>query len=300
MVKSKKKSIKINILLVILLISIFILIPTKEKNPNELVNTQPPRISLVYYDNTTGDASGVYVSGDYAYVADSASGLAVIDISDPTNPGTPIYEDTSGSALGVYVSGDYAYVADWDSGLAVIDISDPTNPGAPIYEDTTGDASGVYVSGDYAYIADESSGLAVIQVRKRIDMEDPIISTAPSDLTVEFGYTGQSLSWMATDVNPDTYLIEIQGSGIVAGPTAWTSGVSIIYNIPDGFAVGVYVYRVNFIDDYGNSKTDSITFTVGEKPGGAIPIGNYFLIFIGFSVIGLIFAKKRQIVRESR
>ena len=35
-------------------------------------------------------------------------------------------------------------------------------------------------------------------------------------------------------------------------------------------------------------------------PGGPIPIGNYFLIFIGFSVIGLIFAKKRQIIRESR
>ena len=75
-------------MLVILLISIFILIPTKEKNPNELVNTQPPRISLVYYEDTTGFACDVYVSGDYAYIADESSGLAVIDISDPTNPGT--------------------------------------------------------------------------------------------------------------------------------------------------------------------------------------------------------------------
>ena len=70
--------------------------------------------------------------------------------------------------------------------------------------------------------------------------------------------------------------------------------------MPDGFAVGVYFYSVNFIDDYGNSKTDSITFTVGEKLEGAIPIGNFFLIFIGFSVIGLLFVKKRQIFRESR
>ena len=76
-------------------------------------------------------------------MADRSSGLAVIEISDPTNPGTPVYEDTTGDAYSVYVSGDYAYVADQSSGLAVIDISDPTNPGTPIYEGTTGRAGGV-------------------------------------------------------------------------------------------------------------------------------------------------------------
>ena len=49
----------------------------------------------------------------------------VIDITDPTNPGTPVSEDTSGYSLGIHVSGDYAYIADASSGLAVIDISDP-------------------------------------------------------------------------------------------------------------------------------------------------------------------------------
>ncbi|MHA1960692.1 MAG: hypothetical protein ACW99U_10690, partial [Candidatus Thorarchaeota archaeon] len=77
----------------------------------------------------TDYARGVFVSGDYAYVADWDDGLAVINISDPTNPGTPVYEDTRGLAYDVYVSGDYAYVADLNTGLAVIDISDPTNPG---------------------------------------------------------------------------------------------------------------------------------------------------------------------------
>ena len=54
----------------------------------------------------------VAVNGYYAYVADLSSGLAVINISDPTSPGTPVYEDTSGSAVGVVVNGNYAYVAD--------------------------------------------------------------------------------------------------------------------------------------------------------------------------------------------
>ncbi len=73
-------------------------IPIDEKNFNEIINTRPPQESSVYYEPTTGAAYDVYVSGDYAYVADDGSGLAVIDISDPTDPGTPIYEDTIGGA----------------------------------------------------------------------------------------------------------------------------------------------------------------------------------------------------------
>jgi hypothetical protein len=230
--------------------------PTKPGNP--------------VYEDTTGNARGVYVSGDYAYLADDTSGLAVIDISNPTNPGTPIYEDTTGNARGVYVSGDYAYLADGHSGLAVIDISNPTNPGTPVYENTAGSTYGVYVNGDYAYMADEASGLAIIQIRKRFDMEDPIISNAPSDFTVEAGYTGQRLSWTATDSNPNTYTIELQGSGIVAGPTTWTSGNAINYNIPDGFGVGSYIYTITFTDDYDNFITDSVTFTVDDTTNPTI------------------------------
>ena len=81
---------------------------------------------------------GLAISGNYAYLAVSADGLAIIDISDPTNPGAPVYENTTGYAYGVAISGSHAYVAVSSSGLAVIDISDPTNPGSPIYENTNG------------------------------------------------------------------------------------------------------------------------------------------------------------------
>jgi hypothetical protein len=98
----------------------------------------------------------------------------VINISDPSNPNTPIYENTTGRSEDVYVSGDYAYIADGNSGLAVINISDPTNPGAPVYENTNGWANRIHVSGDYAYIADGPSGLAVI------DISDPTSPGAPA------------------------------------------------------------------------------------------------------------------------
>ncbi|MFX1495848.1 MAG: hypothetical protein ACFFBZ_16310, partial [Promethearchaeota archaeon] len=161
------------------------------------------------------------------------------------------------------------FLADGNSGLAVIDISDPTNPGAPIYKDTPGRALGVYVSGDYAYTAVSAydarfSGLTVIQVRKRLDIADPTIISAPNDFSVEVDYTGLTLSWTATDHNPDIYIIELQGTGIVSGPSTWLNGISIVYNIPDGLSEGEYIYTITFRDDYGHFTTDSVVLTVQE------------------------------------
>jgi len=226
--------------------------------------SDPTNPGTPIYEDTTGQAYALCVRGDNAYIADLLSGLVVINIADPTNPGTPVYEATSGNPHGIYVSGDYAYVTDMVSGLAIIDISNPANPTTTIYEDTSGDARDVYIDGDYAYVADMTSGLAVIQVRKRIDMENPIISNAPSDFTVEAGYTGQSISWTATDTNPYNYTIELLGMGIVVGPSVWSSGIAINYDIPNGFSVGSYFYTVTFTDDYGNIITNTVNFTVED------------------------------------
>ncbi|MHA1671239.1 MAG: hypothetical protein ACTSV5_11790, partial [Promethearchaeota archaeon] len=110
------------------------------------------RNSDVYYRDTAGDGYDIFISGNYAYIADWDEGLVVIDISDPVTPGTPICKPTDGGAWGIYVSGNYAFIADDTSGLAVIDISDPTAPGDPDYLDTDGYAEAVYVEGNYAYI----------------------------------------------------------------------------------------------------------------------------------------------------
>ena len=63
-----------------------------EKDINEDFGPSLPRESSVYYENTTDYAIDIYVSGDYAYVADQNSGLAVIDITDPKNPRLPVYD----------------------------------------------------------------------------------------------------------------------------------------------------------------------------------------------------------------
>jgi len=124
----------------------------------------PGNIGYESFVETPGQAYGVFVAGNYAYVADGDQGLQVIDVSDKVTPGAPVNEDTSGTAYGVFVSGNYAYVADGGSGLQIIDVSDKSDPGAPVNEGTSGTAYGVFVSGSYAYVADGGSGLQIIDV----------------------------------------------------------------------------------------------------------------------------------------
>ena len=53
-----------------------------------------PNPGTPVYEDTDGSAHGVTISGNYAYVADGYSGLAIIDISNPTKPRTPHYRHT--------------------------------------------------------------------------------------------------------------------------------------------------------------------------------------------------------------
>jgi len=132
-------------------------------------------------------------------------------------------------------------------------------------------------------------------------MVDPLITDAPSDLTVEYGYTGVNTSWTAIDANPNIYTIELQGTGTVADPSAWSSGVAITYNVPDDLAVGEYTYIITITDDYDNSVTDTVNMTVQEvttdddgDDGPAIHLGNYYLIFLVIGIISIAIVQKRR------
>ncbi|MFN9172750.1 MAG: DUF4347 domain-containing protein, partial [Dolichospermum sp.] len=120
--------------------------------------------TLVGNYNTSDWARGVQVVGNYAYVADSDSGLQIIDISNPSTPTLKGNYNTSGAAFGVQVVSNYAYVADVYSGLQIIDISNPTTPTLKGNYDTSGWAYGVQVVGNYAYVADYFSGLQIIDI----------------------------------------------------------------------------------------------------------------------------------------
>ncbi len=115
---------------------------------------------------------GLRTVGNYSYVCRGESGLAIVNV---TNPSAPVQTSlvsmgnsaASGWCSDVKISGNHAYVADWDKGLVIIDI---TNPAAPVQRGSVAltNASVVFVEGSYAYVAVENNGsgggLAVINI----------------------------------------------------------------------------------------------------------------------------------------
>ncbi len=146
----------------------------------------PFEYTLVGTYDTPGDAYDVAVSGNYAFVANDAFGLHVIDISNPANPGLVGAYNTSGSSYGVAVYGDYAFVADGTTGLQVIDISNPGSPTLVGSYNTPGSAQDVVIFEGYAYVADLGSGLQVIDVSN------------PASPTRTGSYDTPGLSWGVT------------------------------------------------------------------------------------------------------
>jgi len=114
--------------------------------------------------STPESVLGIYVSGNYAYLADG-TGLVVVDVSNKSNPSIEGTYNTTGTAHNVFISGNYAYVADGTNGLVVVNVSNPANPvGAGSKNNIGGDAKGIAVSGSYAYIADGSNGLVILDI----------------------------------------------------------------------------------------------------------------------------------------
>jgi hypothetical protein len=72
-----------------------------------------------FYD-TPGDAYGVALARNYAYVADGGGGLRIVNIANPAAPTEVGFYDTPGWAYGVALAGNYAYVTDGHGGLLIL------------------------------------------------------------------------------------------------------------------------------------------------------------------------------------
>lgn len=174
-----KKRFLLCVLIINFSIGIFTFNTILNDNPSYVEDNSVASYSKIFYEDTEGNATDIFVDGDLAYLADGISGLAIINISDPLEPQIIGYEDTDGYANGVFIYGNIAYIADGHSGLAIINITNPLEPQIIDYEDTNGYANGVFIDGNFAFIADGSSGLAIINITN--PLEPQIINYEDTD-----------------------------------------------------------------------------------------------------------------------
>jgi len=123
---------------------------------------------------------------------------------------------------------------------------------------TTYNSAGVLNKSSFEYGADILYTYEL--VASSSDGVDPVV-TSPSDFLVYYDYSGENITWTATDANPGNYTIKHNGVEVVA-TTPWTSGTSVVYNITDGLAIGNHTFEINFKDSYLNSMIDGVKLTV--------------------------------------
>ncbi|MCK4548078.1 MAG: T9SS type A sorting domain-containing protein [Candidatus Eisenbacteria sp.] len=105
-------------------------------------------------------ASSISVHDGYAYLADGAKGLRVVDILDCTYS----TYNTPGLAHDVAISNSYAYIAYGESGLQIVDVSNPDSLFLVGSYDTPGIARAVVLRDSLALVADDAAGLMILSV----------------------------------------------------------------------------------------------------------------------------------------
>lgn len=145
---------------------------------------EPIFVSQLFYQ---GEGNGIFISGDYAFLADGDSGLKIIDISDPEEPEHIGEYDTPAYCNNVFIVQNLAFVADLGYGLIIIDINIPYNPTyIGQYEDSG--IRDVHVTGNYAFIVG-NSGIKSINIS---NMENPVLEDSVIVYITHFGITAEN------------------------------------------------------------------------------------------------------------
>jgi hypothetical protein len=135
--------------------------------------TDPRQPAAIGSHATRGLPMDVAVLGKHAFltiggtsldIESGATGLEVVDISNPAAPVRVSHYHVSEILSSVAVSGNYAYLTSGGGGLRVLDIRNPAAPVALPGIDTRGTSHHVAIAGDYACVADDDWGVAVIRV----------------------------------------------------------------------------------------------------------------------------------------
>jgi hypothetical protein len=110
--------------------------------------------------------AGIYISDDFAYIANKFGGLRILDISDLSHP-TEV-SNIGASAMEVKIVDKYAYLVDFYLGWRIFNVSDPSDPrlvGGFVYAcDASNSAMAIAIQDNYAYIASCVYGLIVLDI----------------------------------------------------------------------------------------------------------------------------------------
>lgn len=97
-----------------------------------------------------------------------------------------------------------------------------------------------------------------------VDPHFPDLVSSPIQTMYEFGNTGDTVSWMAGDANPDIYTLYRNGS--IQSSSSWDNSTTMSDSL-DGLALGVYNYTIVIGDISNNNIIDQVLITIADTTG---------------------------------
>jgi hypothetical protein len=258
----------------------------------DISNPSIPKIVASLHDATNLNFDvDVAAKGNYAYVADQASGLgrlAVVDVSKPSSPkiaGTATNSTYMNGAYRVRLGGNFAYVSGvYSASIGAVDVSDPKNPrfaggyaNPATLNRTTGldvDPSGRYLEVVSPYLSTQSrvdyppypgqpNGPTITGTVTTVDLNPNAISATIAPASEPPNPTTQTTASFTFSTNDDVSTVRCSLDGAAFG--LCTSATTASYS---GLANGSHTFTVEAIDASGNVASDSYTWTVNGSGGG--------------------------------
>ncbi len=162
---------------------------------------------------TSGEVTAVFASGGYLYVAGSAFGLEIFDVTTPAAPTLVAAYDTLTAPEDVLVSDGYCYVADRANGVRVLTVSNPSAPYlVSAYNLGKFWAMGLDKVGDHLFVAYDFLGFRIVDVSN--PMSPVEVGAQPSIRTIAVA-AGDDYAILATNTD-NSILVDVQSK---AAPT---------------------------------------------------------------------------------
>jgi hypothetical protein len=145
-----------------------------------LYDVTGPEIVPLGYVPWFGEAYDLQVADGLAYVAEGYAGLAIVDVSDPSQPERVASLALDSPALRVRLAGEHVLVSTAGAGLAIVRVSDPSHPVLASTLASPSQPTGVAADGSLAVVTAGEGGVYFV------DLSDPAVPVELAHLPVSY------------------------------------------------------------------------------------------------------------------
>jgi prepilin-type N-terminal cleavage/methylation domain-containing protein len=224
----------------------------------------------------TTDATDVFVSGNYAYLAQGTT-LRIVDVTTPSNITLSGTYTAGGNINGVYVSGNFAYLAT-ASDTAELTVVNITNPAAPTLAGSlnitsTTDATSIFVSGTFAFLGRVNSTTAGVNEFVIANITTPTAPTLSGSLnlsnTVNSVFVSGNFAYLATSITTaELTILNVTNKASPTSAGVFNAGGTGIGT--DVYIAGTTAYLTKAVDSGGEFYSINVT-----TPASPTQIGTY-------------------------